>query len=376
MRKFILFIYIICTQQLFAQLPNELLYDRATDAMIQPKRVQENDSLSPLHKQAYFSIQALSFMRNNEYFSSIYPGHTYFGYQLQPELIWQPTSRYLPVVRMGMFMQYHYGEQRFETLRPVFSLMYKTKANEFIFGTLKGAWEHGLIEPLYGFERGLEQRVEEGFQLKHKSKRAKVDFWVNWMQTTALGEEQPEKIMAGLVGNYDLVQKENWYFQLDFQGLTYHEGGAEVQSPIVNRTNGALGGEIGLKHKGKRSAFLQSYMLYSSDHSLVLQQPYSKGWAQYSHLGLQKGAWLGMLGYWHGTQYFSNLGSPVFQSFAAHNNYLITRQNKLLFIRMLYTMPIKHPSFESGIRFEPIYSIDNQSLDYSFGFYVKLQLGV
>ncbi len=36
------------------------------------------------------SVRVMPFFKNNEYFSKIQVGQTYFGYQFMPELVWQP----------------------------------------------------------------------------------------------------------------------------------------------------------------------------------------------------------------------------------------------------------------------------------------------
>jgi hypothetical protein len=49
------------------------------------------DTIQPSHENRLnLSVQAFSFFKNNEYFNDIVPGYTFFGYQLNPELTYQP----------------------------------------------------------------------------------------------------------------------------------------------------------------------------------------------------------------------------------------------------------------------------------------------
>ena len=133
----------------FSQLNNRLFEDRKA---IFPDR--EN--------KLYLDIGLLGFTKNNEYFNDIADGYTLFGYQFYPSLAYFPAENVR--IDAGIYLQKDFGASGFQTIAPTFSLKVKKGDWNIIFGNLDGGLNHRLIEPLYDFERVLNDRLETGLQ--------------------------------------------------------------------------------------------------------------------------------------------------------------------------------------------------------------------
>src|SRR6476659_2041517 len=80
------------------------------------------------------NISNLNYIYNTEYFGNIPLSGTLFGYQLIPEILYQPNSRF--VIKGGIYLQKEFGRKEYTTVAPTFSVKYKAKHSSFILGTL------------------------------------------------------------------------------------------------------------------------------------------------------------------------------------------------------------------------------------------------
>lgn len=337
--------------------------------------------VKPIKNLAY-NIEILNFIRNNEYFGTLDPGHTFFGYQFMPSIVWMPSKTNNLSFRAGAFLLKNFGERGFKSSRITFTMEYKYKQTRILFGTIEGALSHRLIEPLYRFERALGDRVEDGFQIKHSSKKLWADMWVDWRATTELGSNRQEEIRAGLSSDYYLIGRntnkkdtivDKSKLKTIVQATILHRGGSFVPQPIVSRSNFAIGLDYSYHLQNSFSFFVQPYFLYSIDHSIQIKQPFNDGWAYYLNFGVRKSRFTGMLSYWNATEYSSNLGMPLMQSFTFNDFYATQRQRQLLFVRLLYTQRLA-PGFNVDLRAEPVYDLNSNDLQYSFGLYFNYRL--
>lgn len=333
-------------------------------------------------KNLAYNIEVLNFIRNNEYFGTLDPGHTFFGYQFMPSIVWVPNKINNLSFRGGIFLLKNFGESGFESSRVTFTMEYKYKQTKLLFGTIEGALSHRLIEPLYRFERALGDRVEDGFQIKHSSKKLWADMWVDWRATTELGSNRQEEIRAGLSSDYYLIGRntnekdtivDKNKLKTIVQATILHRGGSFVPQPIVSRSNFALGLDYSYYLQKSFSLFVQPYFLYNIDHSIQVKQPFKDGWAYYLNMGVRKSQFTGILSYWNATEYSSNLGMPLMQSFTFNDFYATQRQRQLLFVRLLYTQKLA-PGFNVDLRAEPVYDFNSNDLQYSFGLYFNYKL--
>jgi hypothetical protein len=356
-----------------AQLPNNIFHDYL-----------HQDSLHQTPDKLSLDVNSLFFFRNNEFFNNIDPGQTLFGYLFQPQLRWKPISGHPELeLRGGAFAHKDFGNDSFTTLQPTLSLVYQYNKTKFIFGTLEGGLNHRLIEPLYQFERGLYQRLENGFQVVHNSDRLWVDGWVNWVRNTHFGSEDQEIILTGLSGIYRLYKNKKTIsgtpasgLQLIPQFTVYHRGGTFNKENVVNRSNGALGIRYHFHQTEKNFFFIEPYCLYSLDHSPELTQPFSDGWAMYLNAGKTWDNFTIMASYFNSWEYISSIGMPMMSSFSWQNYYSLERERALLFLRFIYTKEVIHPNFNIDLRAEPIYDFNNNQFDYNFGVYFSFRKNI
>lgn len=376
MRKFLLHILSWTCISLQAQLHNDPFYEAPfKDSLFflggHSNFVDSGSQAQPLPTMR-FDFQSLFFVRNNEYFTRIDPGHTWFGNQLVPSVYWYPSSVSGLALRGGLFLLHHYGETWPSDWNPVVSLSYQYKHTRFVMGTLYGGLEHRLIEPLYAFERGLYDRYEQGFQILHNSKYLEFDTWINWRQTTYPNiPEQPEVFNSGINAFVFFRNKKPSYtsFDINLQLVNHHEGGALNQTPVVNHSNAALGFRIQHKHSPSMQSFVKAYGLYALDHSPQINAPFNQGIASYLHAGFRKNNFQTMLSYWYAEGFFSPYGMPMMGSFSYENPQVTSFKRHLLFVRFMYSIAVVPQSFYTELRLEPIANFADKRWDYSFGIY-------
>jgi hypothetical protein len=364
----------------WAQLPNQAFYDLHHRDSILPERwkstslARSNNVMQKVGKELFLDFNSLFFCRNNEYFNDIESGHTFFGYQWLPTLNWKPFAQNDFYLRGGIYLQQNFGEDSLAAKTPIFSLSYKAKNTTFVFGTLYGGLEHRLVEPLYRFERGLYDRIENGFQILHQTKFIDADVWIDWKQTTYNNLYRPEILQPGARINFNFLNKQNHIFETHLQATNYHEGG--VNTNAINRSNLCLGANYTYNLNEKSSLFFKPYYLYALDHSEELTQPFKDGFGWFVNSGFQYKHLTSMISYWKGEEFFSPRGMPYMGSFSYENFYAMARQRELIFLRLIYTKPIFAPYFTIDLRIEPIYDIRNQIFDYSFGIYFIYRKGI
>ncbi|MCO6495536.1 MAG: hypothetical protein J5I91_07660 [Bacteroidetes bacterium] len=368
----------------FAQLPNHTFYVLENENGFIPKRINnENvlDKLNPfnrINRQLYLDFQTLFFVKNNEYFSNIEPGETYFGYQFYPTIVWKPFKNSDFRLKGGLYLQKNFGDIGFANHQVTFTLDYQYKHTRFVLGTLYGGLEHRLIEPLYRFERGLYDRIENGFQITHLSKRFFADIWINWRQTVNAKSNRQEILEPGLSLYYYLSGNKESSFSIKAiaQMTNQHKGGSSVGLPLVNHTNNALGFDFTLGNINHIRWTFQPYLLHALDHSIELQQPYKDGMGIYLNGGFYYKHFTFITSYWKGWEYFSSLGTPLFNSFNYDNYYTLERERELIFFRFIYSKPLINNNLNLDLRIEPLYEISAKKFQHSMGIYFIYRIGV
>lgn len=79
-----------------------------------------------------------------------------------------------------VFLQKDFGNNKFRTVIPTYTISYTNSNVKVNFGTLDGSLEHKLIEPMYAIENFIDKRIENGLQIKGKYKRLTYDQWIDW----------------------------------------------------------------------------------------------------------------------------------------------------------------------------------------------------
>src|SRR4051812_36942641 len=192
------------------QLNNKVFEDRMA--------VEEADS-----GKLYAGLNALGFFKNNEYVRTIIDGYTLFGYQFQPFISYHIAKNIR--IDAGAYMQKDFGNSKFSTTAPIFSIKWKKREYAVIFGNLESSLNHRLIEPLYDFERMLNNRLETGVQMQVNRDDLFVDLWIDWQYMQYWQDTKQEQLVAGLSAQKRIFQIGNSTFSIPLQLISRHQGG-------------------------------------------------------------------------------------------------------------------------------------------------------
>ncbi len=364
-RKVLLLLYaFILSTDGFSQLNNHLFEDRKE---IIPGRKD----------QVHLGVGILGFSKNNEYFNKIADGYTLFGYQLYPSLTYYPAENVR--VDAGVFLQKDFGNGGFEVIAPTLSIKVKRGDLNIIFGNLDGSLNHRLIEPLYDFERVLNDRLETGLQAVIEKENLFLDAWINWETMIYPGDSLQEEVSGGISFDYRIMEKNHFQISLPFQTVLYHQGGQidASDAPLTSLMNNAVG--LGLKYTLKDNQILKSlnsknYFVYYTDFSFEKQQPFDNGSGLYLNLNLEF-KWFNLLtSYWQGNEFISIKGTPLYQSVSHSfkNPGYSEEKRQLVIFRLMHDLKILENLYFST-RVEPFIDLQNNSFEFSHGFYINFR---
>lgn len=353
-------------------------------ALAEPYKVAKGEA-----KSLHFRLTNLNFMRNNEYFTPIVQGQTFFGYQLAPSLIYLPTEDIS--VEAGVFVRHDFGRQDYAQIMPIFSFRYEYEHNAYtttslIFGTLQGNLQHNLIEPLYAFERTLTNHLENGFQFKHQNHRLKLDAWVDWQQVAYPRGNQQEYIWAGINTSIFLLKRLQKHisfrlndgsradktisFQqllINLQATTFHQGGQNLSLPTPLPATNSFQLAGGLRYERKKW-FAEAYYLRTIREvyqDSVLSVRVGNGfYAQVGKkfvLGKLEG-FESVLSYWQGHSVDNVLGGDLYKSFPTYPDGMVQLDRRLLILRLSKTWKLAD-NIHLIARLEPYYDFVNARLE-------------
>jgi hypothetical protein len=348
---------------LFAQLDNSPFYRYQT--------LEEKDS-----NKLYLSVSHLSFNKDNEYFNSIADGYTLFGNALNTSLVYYPAKN----VRLegGVYLRKDFGNNNYSEIAPVFSMKIKLHELDLIFGTLEGSLNHGLIEPLYDFEKIMLDRNENGIQVLMNKKKLDMDFWINWEHMLYTGDSTQEKLSGGVSSKLKLIEKERFQLNLPFQFTAMHLGGQidASEAPLTSKLNTAIGFQMKqeLGNNFFRSLSFEPYYVYYKDFSFEYQDAYKNGNGLYLNLALETKLNTVMLSYWQGSKYISTHGGLLYNSRSTTFKYpdYLEPERKLLIIRFLTDIKVMD-NVKLSTRFEPFFDLTNNTFEFSMGLYINYQ---
>ncbi|MEO6818612.1 MAG: hypothetical protein ABI204_02705 [Ginsengibacter sp.] len=322
------------------------------------------------------SIYNLSYINNTEYFGKIPYSGTLFGYQLIPELEYQPTSRFL--IRAGVYAQKEFGRKEYTSLLPTFSVKYKAKHSSYILGTLEGNINHGFIEPIYDYKLLLNERMENGFQFFVDTKHYNHDFYINWRRAIHLGDPYKEEFDIGYSAKINLINKPDFQLKVPVQMLYSHKGGqldADKEQPLTSLVNSALGISLNLDHRDGflRGLGFDNYYVNYKDISGTKVQPFNEGNAYLSHL-LMKFKYFDIdLRYWKGEGFINPRGNALFGSLSQTHPGYFEKNRTLFFASFIYNTTIfKGANF--NFRVTPYHDFGEKITEYSYEMYFSYQL--
>lgn len=327
------------------------------------------------------NVQALGFVKNNEYFNKIADGYTLFGYQLQPSVSYQPSKDV--IIQAGVLLWKDFGAAGYEDIAPTFTIKLRRKQWELLFGTLEGNLNHGYIEPLYDFERLVTNRLEHGVQYKVNTNSLKLDAWVDWANMLYRGENDQEQINGGAALAILLLQRQGEQHPADSLRVTLpvqftaqHKGGQIDASelPLTTLANAAVGIEVEKKYGRTflHRLYTRNYLLGFKDFSGEKQLPFEQGHGLYVNIGADTNYSDVMLSYWHGNGYITELGGKLYQSASTTFKYPEYREKKreLLILRLMKDFNIAD-DLSLSARLEPMLDFQNPKFEFASALYLN-----
>jgi hypothetical protein len=331
-------------------------------------------------KEIRFGLYAFGFSKNNEYFNKIADGYTLFGYHLNPKLIYKPA----PSVRVdaGVFMWKDFGSSGYQDIAPTFSAKILKDNWSLTFGTLEGNLNHGYIEPLYDFERVINNRLENGLQYKLQSHTVDVDAWIDWANMLYRGEDDQEVVNGGARTSITLLEQvgrgtlaDSVWLKLPMQFTAQHKGGQIDASdlPLLTVVNLAVGLELEKKYTRKvlHRLYTKNYLLGFKDFSNEFRLPYTEGHGVYLNIGADTKYQDVMLSYWKGKGYITELGGKLYQSASTtfkHPDYL-EKDRELIIVRLMKDIEILD-NLHLTLRLEPMIDLHEPKLEFSNSLYL------
>lgn len=365
-------------KQIFAGVVFFLLTYCSANAQVDYPVFKSRSDINPADSgKLSFSFYNLDYINNTEWFTKIPLSGTLFGYQLIPELQYQPSGRFL--IKAGVYLQKEFGRKEYTSLLPTFSVKYRAKHSSYIIGTLEGNLNHGFIEPIYDYKLLINERLENGFQFLVDTKPYTHDFYINWRRAIHLNDPFKEEFDVGLSSRFNVLTNDKIEVGVPIQFLYSHKGGQldTAHTPVQSLTNTALGLSLAFKVNKwllKRIVFDNYYVNYK-DISGQKRQPFNQGNAFLSHLLFDfKNVGVDFR-YWNGDAYIGPRGMALFQSVSEKIPGYVEKHRELLLTSLIYDKEI-YRNINFDFRFNPYYDFVEKRLEYSFELYLSYSLNV
>ena len=358
----LLFISICCINYGISQNDNS--------CYVQEYKIDAADS-----SKLFLQIDNNNFIKNNEYFGTVVEGYTLLGFNIAPRFVYYPNSK-IKLSAGGNFLSYYGRENEVETSL-LLSFQYKLLPNlDFILGNIYGTVNHKLIDPLFNFERFLDNNIENGIQFLWNSDCIFADLWLDWEQQILQGDPFQEKFNVGLSTNFLLIDREAYTVSVPFQNLIRHQGGqinSNNDEPLTTIFNNATGLCFSkpLDRRILHHLDFTTYLVNYQDLSPNKRQMYIDGTASYTTLELRNSSFDFTLGYWYGKQYIAPSGNPIFESYSRTKFYVEEPIRQLAIGKLNYQKDVFN-GINLGVRFEGFYDLLHSNLEYTWAVMVVL----
>lgn len=346
-----------------------------SQAQIYPPSFYKDHNIdTSLNNSLIFRIENSNFLKNNEYFNYIIKGYTLLGWSLSPKLIYYPVKN--AKIEAGIHFLKYSGLDDFTQILPTLSFQYKAgKSTNIILGTLYGATNHEMIEPIFRYEYYFTDNVENGLQFLFDTKRYKGDIWINWQEFIFKGDDKQEIFTLGLSNKFILNKKNTKHqFYIPLQVVFLHQGGQinKTNETLITLNNSALGIAYSLKPKISfidKISVEQYYVAYN-DMSNNHQFPYIQGYGLYSKLDAKLKKININVGWWYSDSYISKRGHPIYQSLSTVYSTYAEKERALISNKFIYEKNIIS-GLDIGFGFETYTDLYTYCIDYWYMFYIN-----
>jgi hypothetical protein len=232
--------------------------------------------------ELYLSIHNFNYLRNYEYFNKIQDGYTFFGAQLEPQLVYYAHPRL--AVTAGVHLRKDFGGRGIYRSYPLFSVKYQHGNTILVNGVLEGNTHHRMLDPIYDFEKKITEPVEYGTQFIINGRNLFLDAFINWKKMIYKPSPVQEQILGGLSAELNLIKNSNLSLSIPVQLTVFHQGGQidVADDPLQTLVNSALGFKLKLPFSGWiKDLRTENYLISFNDLSFTDLQPYSSGYGWY-----------------------------------------------------------------------------------------------
>jgi hypothetical protein len=341
-----------------AQLNNKVFEDRMA--------IEEADS-----GKLFAGLNALGFFKNNEYVRTIVDGYTLFGYQFQPYLSYHIAKNIR--IDAGGYFQKDFGTNEFSTAAPTLSIKWKKGHYSAIFGNLESSLNHRLIEPLYDFERVLNNRLETGVQFQINKENLFLDAWLDWQYMQYWRDTKQEQLVGGISLQQRVMKLGAGSLSIPLQVITRHQGGQLDMAglPIQTLVNSAVGLNYTQPLHGMvTNVTVNGFYVYDKDITKT-RQAYLDGDGIYfngtvsTRFGLNV-----MASYWQGREFMSFEGGKIYPSVSYFDQAKIQPTPQLMIFRFLYDYKVANNLYLT-LRYEPYFDLSFKTFQYSYALYIN-----
>ena len=338
---------------------------------------QSFSSINFLHdsceREISLRIESTSFIKNNEYFNDFSKGYTGLGFFLKPSIEYYFAKN--TKATAGVYLLKYSGIDHFTQAIPLFSIQHKlTKNLELILGSLYGALNHQLEEPLYRFDRYYQDNIEYGMQFLYHTSRIESDLWLNWEKFIFTNSPYQEELVFGNTSKFIAYQSQKLRVELPIQFLISHKGGQIDSSPnpVASIVNGMSGLNINYQINTEKSlSFEPLFFLYHGwglPESGINSQPFKEGKGVYFKVHYNNKNFHSMLGYWSSNKFISPRGEYLFLSVSDWDENFSQEKRKLITAKMEWMHPITE-SVKIILKADAYYDVMNMDLSHALGLY-------
>lgn len=323
------------------------------------------------------SFEALQFLKNNEYFNSINPGETLFGFQTKTQFHYRLNSN--ARFSAGALLQHDFGDERFfSKATPLFNLELRKKSWLFNLGNVQPHVLHNMNEAMLSYENTMRQPVELGLQALHETSKMRYDAWLHWQQKADGMRNRQEQIIFGQSWEQKLLKMGSITLSIPFQAIVFHNGGQALN--LSSRVSTRMAGCVGLRLTNADTSFvLESFVFQSLDNSSTLSQPYQNGNASMTNLRFHPHKYHEIaLTWWFAREFISPTGNSMFSNANLNDVYQNRNTRQFAMLRYVYSRPIVANKIWMDLRLEPYYDFQKKKTEMSQGLYFRYveQIGV
>ncbi len=343
---------------------------------------ERNDDTQDSTKTLYLNTHFWGYLRNNEYFNSIFLGETFFGYAGQSTLLYTPHKNFS--MAGGIFFQKEFGAKDFTEIQPFFRFKYQKNDLKVIFGNLYANYYHQLLEPLYAFEQPFNRFTEQGLQIEYKKRKFQGEIWVDWQQKLQRNPATQEIISGN--GRFDFfpIKKDVFFVKIPLQIRLLHNGGQDLntQQAVTLALAGASGVDFGWDFgKDKRLHSLKfgvNTLFSATDRKLdtlntnikVPSLEVPNGTALYANVLAEWKNTMLVASYWAGNDFYFAQGGGLYSSIPQSREGKYQAFRRLGFMRLNKNWLVAEDIY-LGLRVETYFDFENTLFEYNYGFFIK-----